>query len=275
MRGHAPSETFEVETKIGAIIFPHGKYICPRFSSFPRRIPGSVFVSDTAPLKERGQCAPELWESEVKQRAERGEAEGPTALADGMNYSTLGCTPPDTTVADAWDCIQLTTNVEPDRVLGSEITQSTGVTITYCRSRDRDDGSGRQCDWGWEGGGGTSVEQAEPVQGQTPERQRKGRVRERRQRGGDTSRQRGEGDAHRRRYASPLPLPPPPPLKRHAQATKQMQRGQVNPPPPKKKKNLLPNANEARKMAAEERGCYTRAGIDRLLPIRIAAACVF
>ena len=39
-------------------------------------------------------------------------------------YSTLGCT-----VADAWDCTLLTANAEPDRVLGSEITQ-TGARVS-------------------------------------------------------------------------------------------------------------------------------------------------
>ena len=42
------------------------------------------------------------------------------------------------------------------------------------------------------------------------------------------------------------------------------------------KHTYLPNANEARKMADEERGSYsTCAGIDRSLPIWAAAARIF
>ena len=79
--------------------------------------PHGVDVSNTSPAEVTGIVCP--WPT-----GKRGEAEGLTALADGGNAPAFGCTSPDTTVADAWDCILLAANSEPDRVLGSEVAQT-------------------------------------------------------------------------------------------------------------------------------------------------------
>ena len=69
--------------------------------------PHGVDVSNTSPAEVTGIVCP--W---------------PTELADGGNATACGCTSPDTTVADAWDCILLAAKSEPDRVLGSEVAQT-------------------------------------------------------------------------------------------------------------------------------------------------------
>ena len=48
----------------------------------------------------------------------------PEQMGDGGDASTLGFRPPDTTVADAWDCILLSANATLDPMLGIEITQT-------------------------------------------------------------------------------------------------------------------------------------------------------
>ena len=75
-----------------------------------------MFVSDTGPLKEWGQCAPEPWASEVQRRAAR-------------RSHTAHCLTPQLQPPGA--CILLTANGEPDHVVGSELTQTeAGVSHT-------------------------------------------------------------------------------------------------------------------------------------------------
>ena len=45
----------------------------------------------------------------------------PEQMGDGGDASTLGFRPPDTTVADAWDCILLSANATPEHMLGSKL----------------------------------------------------------------------------------------------------------------------------------------------------------
>ena len=149
-----------------------------------------MFVSDTAPLKERGQCAPELRASELKRRASRRSQTGRMHPRWDTSHPTPQLQMPETAY-----CSPLVSNQ----------TESSAVKLHRLEHECHCQVLPRQGPWLWYWsalwqGRGMSVEQAESVQRQRPKRQRKGRVRERRQRGGDASRQTGEGDAdHRRR----------------------------------------------------------------------------
>ena len=67
----------------------------------------------------------------VREATASGKSGAPNAVASlaPAKPGQLGCTPPDTTVADAWDCILLTANAEADRVLSSEVTE-TGARVS-------------------------------------------------------------------------------------------------------------------------------------------------
>ena len=67
--------------------------------SFPLQIPGSMLVSDTALLKEWGQCAPEPWASEVKRRASRHSQTGGMHLHRDAGRPTQQLQMPETVYA--------------------------------------------------------------------------------------------------------------------------------------------------------------------------------